>query len=123
LSGIRRHYGEAPLERWVRRVASADFEKENDVVTQQWPDKDDSEVLRYIADKNEPPLPVWPNPESRDAARYRWLRDTAYHATAGPNGKTVWCVTGEGCSTEEPIYGEALDAAIDATMKTPNRRR
>ena len=55
-----------------------------------------------------------------DAARYRWLRDTAYHATAGPNGKMVWCVTGEGCSTEEPIYGEALDAAIDATMKTPN---
>ena len=56
----------------------------------------------------------------KDAARYRWLRDTAYHATAGPNGKMVWCVTGEGCSTEEPIYGEALDAAIDATLKTPN---
>ena len=56
----------------------------------------------------------------KDAARYRWLRDNAYHATAGPNGKMTWCVTGEGCSTEEPIYGEALDAAIDATMKTQN---
>ena len=58
--------------------------------------------------------------EGKDAARYRWLRDTAYHATAGPNGKMTWCVTWEGCSTEEPIYGEALDAAIDATMKTQN---
>ncbi len=82
----------------------------------------DAAVMRYIADKNAPPLPEWPSDDSRDAKRYRWLRDTAYHATAGPNGKMVWCVTGEGCSTEEPIYGEALDAAIDATMKTPNVR-
>lgn len=67
----------------------------------------DAAVMRHIQDK-------------ADAARYRWLRDVAYHATAGPNGKMVWCVTGEGCSTEEPIHGAALDAAIDATMMTPN---
>lgn len=57
---------------------------------------------------------------SKEAERYRWLRDAAYHATAGENGKMTWCVTGEGCSTVEPIFGDALDAAVDAMLETPN---
>jgi hypothetical protein len=52
----------------------------------------------------------------QDAERYRWLRDVAYHAGAGPNGEMVWCVTGEGCGKVEPIFGQDLDGAIDATM-------
>jgi hypothetical protein len=52
----------------------------------------------------------------QDAERYRWLRDVAYHAAAGPNGEMVWCVTGEGCGKVEPIHGQDLDDAINATI-------
>ena len=52
----------------------------------------------------------------QDAERYRWLRDVAYHAAAGPNGEMVWCVTGEGCGNVTPIHGQDLDDAIDATI-------
>jgi hypothetical protein len=54
--------------------------------------------------------------DKKDAERYRWLRDVAYHAGAGPNREMVWCVTGEGCGKVEPIHGQDLDDAIDATI-------
>ena len=47
----------------------------------------------------------------RDAERYQWLADNRFHHMAHPNG--------DGWGISDLIYGDDLDAAIDAAMKEP----
>lgn len=56
-----------------------------------------------------------------DAARYRWLRDTAVRfAPANERDEMVWCVIGKNAVMCSPCEGDELDAEIDKAMKTPN---
>ena len=52
----------------------------------------------------------------KDAGRYRWLKNDAI--LWGEDGEqTPWCVVGTSHVDAEPVFGQVMDAAIDAAME------
>lgn len=63
------------------------------------------------------------NREKKDAARYRWLRDTAVRfAPANKRGEMVWCVIGKNALQCSPCETDELDDFIDEAMKKHEHR-
>ncbi len=56
--------------------------------------------------------------DQQDAARYRWLRTWG---NAILSETSPWCIQWVDKTKEEtePLWGEELDAAIDAAMESP----
>lgn len=67
---------------------------------------DDVGMLAYGTRLYAHPLP--PDDVVRDAARYKWLRDSAY---------CTYPAVFKACQAWNTLRGETLDAAIDAAMK------
>ena len=63
-------------------------------------------MIAYGTRLYEHPLP--PDDVVRDAARYKWLRDSAY---------CTYPAVFKACQAWNTLRGETLDAAIDSAMK------
>jgi len=50
----------------------------------------------------------------KDAERYRWLRDDAYHSD--PENGCAWAVFGSHHGDAVPCHGTELDEAVDAAI-------